>query len=873
MAPLVVKKAKISNKDRVTRACDVCRRRKVKCDGEQPCSTCLTAGSTCVFNGVSLPKSKSLYRRDNELYRELRLLHRSARFLSKNERVTKSGKLRNTLKDIEQKISELQSEINLSVDEDSIKEYAGRESLERQLVEINSICFNRFGSVDLKKLGGANVTPYFGIFSTMAIFSKYGFSWMFKKLIAYSNNISTRETMYIYMKFLDMAQMHYEEDIKQKTTPIEWCFAKYSRGRRCKTLGSYLSDLDMNIDEIGAQDILSRDLYEELALRPIEFFSKLVDFSWVTCYTHYSGLADNFSVNTKLFEFEDIISCLVLEFSSKVIYADMHHEIIIPTILRWVRISHWHEELYTIGKFLACAVRRALDLGLNSWEYYIALTEAEAERNRLIWWESYWWDKWFALSSGKAPLICDYKITCLLPRRLMEAGLDESMSCMEMLTKCDINYLNESDLRVFGYVLLGRYIEHINCEILFNKEFTDYRLFATVKKPIDTVVEKFCKAYKEAVDIINHMELFLKTLTHINFGNDELMEFLVYFSDTRIRCFIALESMVYRMKALEISSSGELEKCLEISHKSIYSCSIDGLKMAVEFSAFDMARFLTYVNLMCLNIMLSVIENPEDEPIENIIVVCKIVKSLKSLGPLEEIVSNATIPISELICRQVMSLTYICSRVYVQLSAKRNRHFSEEQMLAQLRNINPELVVVYEELNEITSLIFRPLLEVSIAGSYQEHLISHFKETMGEKLLLRMKQLESEVQSSSSPSESERVSTTFSPASTKNQASAEISNVVNSNPETVPEITFETLLNSDTFASVYTDFLDGLDFRKPLNNDPFSITGGILDTTNVGNGNNSNNSNNSNENSTDDNNNNNNINNINGNDDIGNIKS
>ncbi|KAL3231802.1 hypothetical protein RNJ44_00337 [Nakaseomyces bracarensis] len=831
MAPPVVKRIKISNKERVTRACDVCRRRKVKCDGEQPCSTCMTAGTTCVFNGVAFPKSKSLYRRDNELYRELRMLHRSAKSLSRNERVTKSGKLRNTLEEIERKISELQSDINLSVDEESVREYDGQGSLERQLVEINSICFNRFGSVDLKKLGGANVTPYFGIHSTMAIFSKYGFSWMFKRLIAYSNNNSTRETMYIYMKFLDMAQMHYAEDIKQKTTPIEWCFAKYSKGRRCKTLESYLRDLHLDIDRMGAPDILSRDLYEELALRPIEFFAKLVDFAWLNCYRYHSGLGDKFAITTELFEFEDILTCLVLEFSSKVIYADMHHEIIIPTLLRWVRMSHWHEELYTVGKMLACAVRRALDLGLNSWEYYISLSEENAERNRLIWWESYWWDKWFALSSGKAPLICDYKITCLLPRRLMEAGLDESMSCMEMLTKCNSSYLNETDIRVLGYILLGKYVEYINCEILYNKEFNDYRLFATVKKPIDTMLEKFCKAYRESIEIINNMELFLKSLTHINYGNDELLEFLVYFSDTRIRCFIALESMIFRMKALEISSSGELEKCLEISYKSIYSCSVDGLKMAVEFSSFFVGRFLTYINLMCLNLMLSVIENPENEPIENIIVVCRIVSLLKRSGPVGDLPDDTNIPISELICRQVVSLTYLCCRIYAQISAKRNRHFSEEHIINHLRSVDEYLVVIYEELNEITSLIFRPLLEVSVSGSYQEHLIAHFKETMGEKLLQRMKQLESEVQSSSSPSGSEKISTTFSPESTKNPTDKELANVI-SNPTTEPEITFETLLNSDSFASVYTDFLDGLDFRKPLNNDPFSINGGVLDNNN-----------------------------------------
>lgn len=39
-----------TKRKRVTQACEICRRRKVKCDGSKPCTTCRTAGQICHFS-------------------------------------------------------------------------------------------------------------------------------------------------------------------------------------------------------------------------------------------------------------------------------------------------------------------------------------------------------------------------------------------------------------------------------------------------------------------------------------------------------------------------------------------------------------------------------------------------------------------------------------------------------------------------------------------------------------------------------------------------------------------------------------------------------------------------------------------------------
>lgn len=50
--PLPTPKRRSRNKERVrvTRACDRCKRRKIKCNGTQPCDFCLRAKAQCTFN-------------------------------------------------------------------------------------------------------------------------------------------------------------------------------------------------------------------------------------------------------------------------------------------------------------------------------------------------------------------------------------------------------------------------------------------------------------------------------------------------------------------------------------------------------------------------------------------------------------------------------------------------------------------------------------------------------------------------------------------------------------------------------------------------------------------------------------------------------
>ncbi|KAK9491442.1 hypothetical protein V1508DRAFT_421948 [Lipomyces doorenjongii] len=47
-------------------ACDTCRRRRVKCDGQQPCARCVRSSVTCTYGSLISRKSSVSYARHLE---------------------------------------------------------------------------------------------------------------------------------------------------------------------------------------------------------------------------------------------------------------------------------------------------------------------------------------------------------------------------------------------------------------------------------------------------------------------------------------------------------------------------------------------------------------------------------------------------------------------------------------------------------------------------------------------------------------------------------------------------------------------------------------------------------------------------------------
>ena len=81
---------------RVVASCDLCRRRKVKCDRGNPCSNCLRSGATCVSStSLRVPRGRKGGRRkpDAELLKRIAKLENLVKNLeSDNDRVTPAAR-------------------------------------------------------------------------------------------------------------------------------------------------------------------------------------------------------------------------------------------------------------------------------------------------------------------------------------------------------------------------------------------------------------------------------------------------------------------------------------------------------------------------------------------------------------------------------------------------------------------------------------------------------------------------------------------------------------------------------------------------------------------------------------------------------------
>ncbi|KFY49128.1 hypothetical protein V495_00716 [Pseudogymnoascus sp. VKM F-4514 (FW-929)] len=66
------------SRSRAAHACDVCRRKKIRCNGGQPCATCLSSGHECIYGAEAGPKGKSDLILDGVLRMERHLEEMSA---------------------------------------------------------------------------------------------------------------------------------------------------------------------------------------------------------------------------------------------------------------------------------------------------------------------------------------------------------------------------------------------------------------------------------------------------------------------------------------------------------------------------------------------------------------------------------------------------------------------------------------------------------------------------------------------------------------------------------------------------------------------------------------------------------------------------
>lgn len=177
-------------------------------------------------------------------------------------------------------------------------------------------------------------------------------------------------------------------------------------------------------------------------------------------------------------EQDELIFCLCIEYFERSIFSPMNDPAIIEGLISLVKHRYWIDDCFALGRIICAMARRCLDAGLNRWEYYISQDEATSERHRNFWWDCFWWDRWYALVTGKQPLIAGDTTSCLFPKKVIGMGVDDSMDCLTLIDVVELDPARIDIFVSFGYILLAKIITTVFIGFTLYRKFTDYRLFA-----------------------------------------------------------------------------------------------------------------------------------------------------------------------------------------------------------------------------------------------------------------------------------------------------------------------------------------------------------------------------------------------------------
>ncbi|KAF4002621.1 Fungal specific transcription factor domain family protein [Saccharomyces cerevisiae] len=252
------------------------------------------------------------------------------------------------------------------------------------------------------------------------------------------------------------------------------------------------------------------------------------------------------------------------------------------------------------------------------------MNEEHANPLREIWWDTYWWDKWYVVVTGKLPMIDSSTVTCLLPQQIMRLGVDDAMSSWQMLERVDFTYGSLKDHIMFGYIVLSISINDVFSNVLYNRKFTDYRVFSGITALDFKVVEELLTRIN---GIRKGFTVLKTTVVHElekSLLDDDVFRFCIHFAYSRISCLKAIGNLLVRFKSIFHGTSSNLISA------QIGECDKDILQTTVETFTFilrandniKIKEHVRPISEMGLNILLEAVKAPAGIDVYHISLFC-----------------------------------------------------------------------------------------------------------------------------------------------------------------------------------------------------------------------------------------------------------
>ncbi|CAI4734460.1 CCT_1a_G0044380.mRNA.1.CDS.1 [Saccharomyces cerevisiae] len=644
----------------------------------------------------------SFYKQDDHILEQIKILKKSIDILEKLKLsvVTSSEYATNAIADINRQLETLLSFQHVNINSESVRTYKDNGALENQLLGGNYVAFDAFSTFENVSKGKA-VDVIFGLYSPISVMSPKGICWLIQQLIVKSREKDTKETT--LKEAIDAIPPSLRSELKEEGG---------NSIQDSRKLFMYCVKL------LGKHFTSSRHLLRNINI--FEHFFQVEELLSTLCYT----LLEN-SLNFRLLD------------------AEFLHD-----LLCFVKQRHWKDNSFIIGGVIASLCRQVQDLGLSRWEYYLGMNEEHANYLREIWWDTYWWDKWYVVVTGKLPMIDSSTVTCLLPQQIMRLGVDDAMSSWQMLERVDFTYGSLKDHIMFGYIVLSISINDVFSNVLYNRKFTDYRMFSGITALDFKVVEELLTRIN---GIRKGFTVLKTTVVHElekSLLDDDVFRFCIHFAYSRISCLKAIGNLLVRFKSIFHGTSSNL-----ISDQ-IGECDKDILQTTVETFTFilrandniKIKEHVRPISEMGLNILLEAVKAPAGIDVYHISLFCGVASLFDRItcsenGAEKQYNHPGRIVLMEITC--IFIFVRVCCLVYRQY-----KKVSKEELMAILTDFDHTTARFCNETLDIRSDLFQHIIRDKNKSDYHRDIIHGIEKVLGRDIITTIESCEREVLSS-----------------------------------------------------------------------------------------------------------------------------
>lgn len=517
---------------------------KKKCNSQNPCSRCIISSSQCLYSCLTRDDNAPIFTSNSDETRALKRIEDSLDVLSKASS-TNSELLKTKVSELKRLLTDIPDLLTTKLDSKQIDQTNGGASVETILSRDKKLIPNALCEIQQSDKKGPLVSKYFGLYSPLMVFSQRGINWMITKLLSISASDSTKGALMLFLKYLDANSTQSEDE---------------KRASDLNPLEAYAYFRNIPLQGIELSNFLLGQMEKELEGRDLEAVIKSLE------KLHKAYYQENLNLEEFL-EKDYLLSSLCYQWYQKEHLSMSLNRKPIDMFVSLVRSRYYADGVWLIGDIITTSCRKAIDIGLNRWEYYVGENEKDAEQSRELWLQCYWWDKWYALMTGKQPLIYVGLCSCLPPKNLMNIGVSYSMTACSLVDAVNPDEIEQN----LCYLALSRIIDDVFHNILYNDKFVG---ISNAGEKLDSFLTEISNTRGELFSLYKKMH-----------ENEDAQELLFHLKFAVITIFGYLSDLIIRFgNYSDVESDGRLLKELEILREERAAMCRDTLKQVIKVS-------------------------------------------------------------------------------------------------------------------------------------------------------------------------------------------------------------------------------------------------------------------------------------------------